>query len=92
MMRIATGVNALSIWIYETLRYKYAVLLRMRLPLNNNPIGNMDCMNISFVIRTSLVPSRRFVVRCKTRVPIAAKVRCHVTVKTGYLKLSVLYR
>jgi len=43
----------------------------MRLPLNNTPIGNIDCVNMSLVILTSLVPSSKCVVRCNTRVPIA---------------------
>jgi len=58
-VRGGQGELTLSIWMYDTLRYRYAVLLRMRLPLNSTPIGNIDCMNMFLVILTSLVPSSR---------------------------------
>lgn len=47
-----SGRNAmrptLSIWIYATLKYRYAVLLRMRLPLKRRPIGRIERMNMCF--------------------------------------------
>ncbi len=69
--RMATGVNALSIWMYATLRYRYAVLLRIRDALNRRPIGRIDRRNMSLVTWTSFAPSTRWVVRWRTRVPIA---------------------
>lgn len=43
------------------------------------PIGRIDRMNISLDMWTSFVPSRRFVVRCRIRVPNACR-RNHVSV------------
>ena len=40
--------RTLSIWMYATLRYKYAVLLRMRDALKRRPIGRIDRRNMSF--------------------------------------------
>jgi hypothetical protein len=44
MRTIATGVNALSIWMKETLRVKYAELLRMSEPEKRIPMGIMRLM------------------------------------------------
>jgi hypothetical protein len=55
----------------ETLRNRKAVLLRIRVPLKNMPMGNMDLANMFTSIVTSLVPSSRFVVLWSMRVPTA---------------------
>ena len=47
------------------------MLLRIKLALNNRPIGRIERRNISLEIWMSFAPSRRWVVRCKTRVPMA---------------------
>ena len=52
IMSTATGVNALSIWMNGTLRYRYAMLLRIRLAENSAPIGKMLRYQRSSVIST----------------------------------------
>ena len=47
------------------------MLLRIKLALNRRPMGRMERTNMSLVIWTSFAPSKRWVVRCKTRVPMA---------------------
>jgi hypothetical protein len=47
------------------------VLLRIKLALNRRPMGRIERTNMSLVIWTSFAPSKRQVVRCKTRVPMA---------------------
>jgi len=47
------------------------VLLRIKLALNRRPMGRIERTNISLEIWMSFAPSRRWVVRCKTRVPMA---------------------
>ena len=47
------------------------MLLRIKLALNRRPMGRIERTNMSLVIWTSFAPSKRWVVRCKTRVPMA---------------------
>lgn len=63
--------HTLSIWIYATDRYRYAVLLRMSDPLKSRPMGRILRRNMSLLMFTSFAPSTRCVVLCRTRVPIA---------------------
>lgn len=49
------------------------MLLRIKLPEKRTPIGRMDRINISLLMWTSFVASRRFVVRCRIRVPTACR-------------------
>ena len=65
--------RTLSIWMYATDRYRYAVLLRMRDALKRRPIGRMLRRNTSFDMLTSFTPSRRCVVFPSTRVPMACQ-------------------
>lgn len=78
--------------MYDTLKYRYAVLLKIKLPEKSTPIGKIERTNISLLIFTSFAPSNNLVVLCKILVPTAANAKWNVTKKTGYLKLRVLYR
>jgi hypothetical protein len=61
--------------MYDTDKYRYAVLDRIRLPLKRTPMGKMLLTNICLVMFTSLTPSSKWVVRWRTRVPIACQQR-----------------
>ena len=43
MPKTATGMRALSIWMKDTLRYRYAALLSHKVPANSAPIGTIAC-------------------------------------------------
>lgn len=72
-LRPLFAVLTLSIWMKETVRCKYALLLRMRLPLKRRPMGRIDRTNMSLDMWISFAPSSKWVVLCKIRVPIAYK-------------------
>ena len=83
VMRTATGVVALSIWMKATLRYKYVRLPQMSDKLKKIPIGNIALVYNLVFMRTMWRESRTVVKRARSWVAMVENKRCHVVSKTG---------
>ena len=86
---VSAGCLCTYIWMKETLRVRYAMLLKMREAEKRAPMGTMFFSHLSHDICTLYTPSRRRVERSIILVPIVAKVRCHVVRKMGLRKKGV---
>lgn len=80
---LAADYRTLSIWMKETLRYKYVRFPQIKLMEKKTPIGTIARRYILPVILTLWRPSRRVVVRDMICVTIVEKIRCHAVRRIG---------
>lgn len=89
-----SGGDTFNICAKGTLRYRYTILLQIKLPLFSTAIGpSLRQRNPGVNVRF-FRPSSRVVVRARTCVASVAKMRCHVgrmtawTVRESYHVMS----
>ena len=75
---VATALVALSIWMNDTLRYRYAKLPQIKLRLNMTPMGTIARPYVCGVMGTLWRESSVDVKRARIWVMIVAKTMCHV--------------
>ena len=90
MSSIITGVPDLTIWMYATDKYLYAVLPNTNPIAKNNDNGNTLVAITHGVTLASLTPGSSIVVRDSTCVATHAYTQCQPVRKSGYAKSIVL--